>query len=67
MPFTTATGMGSIVGMGIVSIPRSAGEDRQEFVGTPRERVRAARGALTGILLGAGMWGAILVLAAAPK
>jgi len=37
-------------------------EDRAEFVEPPACRNRGARGALTGIALGTGLWGAILVL-----
>jgi hypothetical protein len=37
-------------------------DDRAEFVEAPGTRNRAARGAIAGVLLGAGLWGAILVL-----
>jgi hypothetical protein len=37
-------------------------DDRQEFE-PPVSRIRAARGAMTGVLLGTGLWGAILALA----
>jgi hypothetical protein len=36
-------------------------DDRAEFVEAPGCRNRGARGAITGILLGAGLWGVILV------
>ena len=64
MPSSTAgTETGSIVETRIAGIPLSPGEDRQEFAGTPRERSRAPRGALAGMLLGAGLWSVILALA----
>jgi hypothetical protein len=34
--------------------------DREEFVETPERRNRSGRGVLAGLLLGAGMWAAIL-------
>ncbi len=37
-------------------------DDRDEFVEPVRCRTRGARGVFTGIVLGAGLWGAILVL-----
>lgn len=46
---------------------RSLSDDRGEFVEGPGSRNRAGRGALTGVLLGAGLWGAILVLAGVIK
>ena len=36
------------------------GDDREEFVETPDRRNRSGRGALTGVILGAGIWAAIL-------
>jgi len=42
--------------------PHSLRDDRAEFIEAPAGRSRAARGALIGILLGMGFWGAILVL-----
>lgn len=41
---------------------RSLDEHREDFVEAPASRNRAARGVVTGILVGAGLWGAILVL-----
>lgn len=41
---------------------RWLGEDRAEFAEGPVSRSRAARGAVVGVLLGTGLWGAILVL-----
>jgi len=41
---------------------RSLGEDRLEFVEPLGNRNHAARGTITGVLLGAGLWAAILVL-----
>ena len=35
-------------------------DERAEFVEAPERRNRSARGAITGILLGAGLWSAIL-------
>jgi len=46
---------------------RSPGDDRQEYVEAPENQHRGARGAITGVLLGAGLWGAILVLAGVIK
>ena len=37
-------------------------QDRAEFAEGPESRNRAARGAVVGVLLGTGLWGAILVL-----
>lgn len=45
----------------------SLDDQRAEFVEAPDSRKRGARGALTGILLGAGLWGVILVLAGVIK
>ena len=42
-------------------------DDRAEFVAAPENRNRASRGAITGVLLGTGLWGVILVLAGAIK
>ena len=39
---------------------RLLGNDRAELAEEPRSPNRAARGAITGILLGAGLWTAIL-------
>jgi hypothetical protein len=36
------------------------GDDHAEFVEVPECRNRSGRGALTGVLLGAGMWAVIL-------
>ncbi len=36
-------------------------DTREEFVEAPERRNRAGRGALTGVLVGAGLWVAILV------
>jgi hypothetical protein len=47
----------------LVCLRPSPVEDCQEFADTLRSRSRAPRGALTGILMGAGMWCAILVVA----
>ncbi len=50
---------------GFYSTPVTMGDEvAQEEVSLPG-RNRAARGVLTGILLGAGAWGAILVVASA--
>jgi len=38
----------------------SVGDDHAEFVEAPACRKRSGRGALTGVLLGAGMWAVIL-------
>jgi len=46
---------------------RAPAEHRTEFLEAPENRNRASRGALTGILLGAGLWGVILVLAGIVK
>jgi len=48
-----------------VGLPPS--EDRAEFVEAPFGRNRAARGAITGVLLGVSLWGAILILAGVIK
>jgi hypothetical protein len=40
----------------------SLSDDRAERIEAPESRNRAARGAITGVLLGAGFWGAILVV-----
>lgn len=37
-------------------------DNRAEFMAAPRIRNRAARGVVIGVLLGAGLWGGILVL-----
>ena len=37
-------------------------EDREQFVEVPGRRNRSGRGVLMGVLLGAGMWAAILHL-----
>lgn len=47
--------------------PRELGDDRAVFVEPPACRNRGARGAITGVLLGAGLWGAILALAGVIK
>jgi hypothetical protein len=44
----------------------SPSEVHAEFVEVPASN-RAARGAITGVFLGAGLWGAILVLAGVIK
>ncbi len=36
--------------------------DLDQFVEEPAVRNRASRGVITGVLVGAGLWGAILVL-----
>ena len=36
--------------------------DRQEFVETPRGRIRAGRGVLAGIMIGTAIWIVILML-----
>jgi hypothetical protein len=46
---------------------RSLDDDRAEFVEPLGCRNRGARGAVTGVLLGAGLWGAILALAGVIK
>ena len=46
---------------------RSLSDDGVELVEAPGSRNRAGRGAITGVLLGAGLWGAILVLAGVIK
>jgi hypothetical protein len=48
-------------------VPHSLGDDRAGFAEPPEYRNRSARGAITGVLLGAGLWGAILVLAGVIK
>ena len=63
MPLSRATDTGRIVETRIVGIPLPDGEDRRQFAETLRERTRAPRGALAGMLLGAGLWSAILALA----
>jgi hypothetical protein len=40
---------------------RSYGDDRAEFVEAPESRTRGVRGLVAGMLLGAGIWGGILV------
>ena len=45
----------------------SLADERAEFVEPLGCRNRAARGAITGVLLGAGLWGAILALAGVIK
>jgi hypothetical protein len=40
----------------------SSGDDRAELVEAPESRIRAARGAITGVLLGMGLWVTILIL-----
>jgi hypothetical protein len=40
----------------------SPGDERAEFVAAPGRCNRPARGAIAGVLLGTGLWGAILVL-----
>jgi hypothetical protein len=40
----------------------SLDQERIELQETPVPSKRAARGMITGVLLGAGLWGAILVL-----
>lgn len=42
--------------------PRELSDERAGFVEPPGCRNRGARGAITGVLLGAGLWGAILAL-----
>lgn len=42
--------------------PRELRDDRAEFVESPACRNRGTRGAITGVLLGAGLWAAILAL-----
>ena len=37
-------------------------DDREQFVEAPGSRNRGGRGVLAGVLLGAGMWAAILSL-----
>ena len=41
---------------------QSLADARAEFVDPPAHRNHAARGAITGVLLGAGLWTAILAL-----
>lgn len=41
---------------------RSLDDEREKFVEATRCRNRGARGTITGVLLGAGLWGAILAL-----
>ena len=36
------------------------GDDRENFVEAPDRRSRSGRGALTGVILGAAIWAAIL-------
>ncbi|HLK69022.1 MAG TPA: hypothetical protein VKU19_36570 [Bryobacteraceae bacterium] len=36
-------------------------EERAEFVETPQTRNRSTRGLITGVVLGTGLWGVILV------
>jgi hypothetical protein len=40
----------------------SLSDDRAERIEAPGSRNRDARGAIAGVLLGAGCWGAILVV-----
>jgi hypothetical protein len=40
---------------------RPISDDRAEFVEAPESRTRGVRGLVTGVLLGAGLWGGILV------
>lgn len=40
--------------------PRLLADDHAEFVEAPESRTRGVRGLVTGVLLGAGLWGAIL-------
>ena len=47
----------------LVETRRWPDAERQDLVETPCRRTRAARGAITGIVVGAGLWGAILVAA----
>lgn len=47
--------------------PHSLNDDRAEFVELPACRNRGSRGLITGVLLGAGFWGAILALTGAIK
>jgi hypothetical protein len=42
-------------------------DDRVELVDVPENRNRSSRGAITGVLLGTGLWGVILVLAGVVK
>lgn len=42
-------------------------EDRQEFVEATVARNRASRGAFAGVLLGAGLWAVILIVAGVIK
>jgi hypothetical protein len=49
----------------ISRIRTSRESDRQGFLETPWDRSCAARGITNGMLLGAGLWSAILVLARA--
>jgi hypothetical protein len=44
-----------------------SGDDGGEFIEASVVRNRAAGGMLTGVLIGAGLWGVILVLAGAIK
>jgi hypothetical protein len=48
-------------------IARPFENDHAEVIEEPRTGNRAARGAITGILLGASLWAAILVLAGVIK
>jgi hypothetical protein len=36
------------------------GDEREQFVESPEHRRHSGRGALTGVLLGAGLWAVIL-------
>ena len=49
------------------SIPCVPDDGIDEFVDTPEDPRSAMRGAITGIVLGAGLWGIILVLAGVIK
>jgi hypothetical protein len=47
--------------------PGELNDDRARFVEPPGCRNRGSRGAITGVLLGAGLWGVILALAGVIK
>lgn len=42
-------------------------DDRAEFVEFPEKRNRSSRGAITGVIIGAGLWAGILTLAGVIK
>ena len=42
-------------------------DDRSEFVEAPARRTSAGRGLITGVMLGATVWGAILVFTGVVK